>query len=549
MQSGSLRTFQLACVGGILLWLSFPPLGWWPLAWVAPIFWITIAALPSLPGRRPYWQLYAAGGIHWLLTLQWVRLPHWSAYFGWLALAGYLAVYLPLFVWLVRTAVHRWRIPVVVAAPVVWCGLELLRLYLLSGFSIALLAHTQVAVPQLIQLADIGGAYAVGFVMMLSSSIATRSIIHYWQDRRMPLSVVLVPAIICAVWLYGSYAMQGAKTQDRTRVARVGVIQGVVDTTFEDPHESRKAFEQYLQLSQRFVAEHGEVDLILWPESMFTYELPWITYETPLQPPPEWQGTEEEFTAHVSRLARHSREKARYVTSLLRSPILVGSAADHLVGSEDQRYNAALWFDADGRLLGQYHKMHPVMFGEYVPLGNIFPWLYHLTPMGSGLTPGRQPLSIDVGPLKGSTNICYENTVPHLVRRQLEELRRSGQQVDMMITLSNDGWFWGSSELDLHLACGIFRAVENRCPALVAANTGFSAWIDADGRLEAVGKRHATDTILATVAADSRRSLYGVLGDWPAAACLAFSLVLGLSEVWTGRAAAGKGPKMAENPA
>ena len=65
----------------------------------------------------------------------------------------------------------------------------------------------------------------------------------------------------------------------------------------------------------------------------------------------------------------------------------------------------------------------------------------------------------------------------------------------MLVNLTNDGWFWGSSELDMHLACGVFRAVECRMPLLIAANTGFSAWIDATAASCRPGKtprgRHA----------------------------------------------------------
>ena len=91
----------------------------------------------------------------------------------------------------------------------------------------------------------------------------------------------------------------------------------------------------------------------------------------------------------------------------------------------------------------------------------------------------------------------------------------------MLVNLTNDGWFWGSSELDMHLACGVFRAVECRKPFLIAANTGFSAWIDADGRIIEKGPRRSTATLLAEVRIDHRKSWYLYYGDWPAGICLA----------------------------
>jgi apolipoprotein N-acyltransferase len=95
----------------------------------------------------------------------------------------------------------------------------------------------------------------------------------------------------------------------------------------------------------------------------------------------------------------------------------------------------------------------------------------------------------------------------------------------VLVNLTNDGWFWGSSELDMHLACGVFRAVECRLPFLIAANTGLSAWIDGDGRIVDRGPRHSADTLLAEVRLDSRQSWYLDHGDWPAGVCLAACLV------------------------
>ncbi len=81
----------------------------------------------------------------------------------------------------------------------------------------------------------------------------------------------------------------------------------------------------------------------------------------------------------------------------------------------------------------------------------------------------------------------------------------------------------------MHLICGVFRAVESRKPLLIAANTGFSAWIDGDGRILEQGPRRATGTILAHVAPDGRRSLYLRYGDWFAGACLASCGMLALA--------------------
>ena len=154
-------------LGGVLLWAAFPPLNLPWLAWLAPLPWLWLARLPALPGRRPY-LVALAGRLRALgLMLQGIRLAHPALYGGWIALSAYLGVYLPVFVGLTRVAVHRLKLSLVVAAPVVWVGLELLRGHLVTGFSNGLLAHTQAEIPLLIQIADLAGGYTLSFVMML----------------------------------------------------------------------------------------------------------------------------------------------------------------------------------------------------------------------------------------------------------------------------------------------------------------------------------------------------------------------------------------------
>jgi apolipoprotein N-acyltransferase len=210
----------------------------------------------------------------------------------------------------------------------------------------------------------------------------------------------------------------------------------------------------------------------------------------------------------------------------LGTPLLLGVSTDE-VGSDGQRsFNSAAMLSREGTLLGRYDKIHRVLFGEYVPWADKYPWLQRLTPVPSTIAAGERPAAFSVAGLRIAPNICYETVLPHVIRRQVSELAEQGQEPDVLVNLTNDGWFWGSSELDMHLACGVFRAVECRKPLLIAANTGFSAWIDSDGRILQQGPRRRTHTILAAVAAENRRSWYLAYGDWLAGVCLAACLML-----------------------
>jgi apolipoprotein N-acyltransferase len=141
------------------------------------------------------------------------------------------------------------------------------------------------------------------------------------------------------------------------------------------------------------------------------------------------------------------------------------------------------------------------------------------------------------GSLRISPSICYEDVLPQVIRGQIRFLADEGREPHVLVNLTNDGWFWGSSELDMHLVCAVFRAVEFRKPVLVAANTGLSAWIDGDGRILARGPRREKTIILAEVGPDPRCSWYLRIGDWPAGCCLGACVVLAGVGWWARRVA------------
>jgi apolipoprotein N-acyltransferase len=191
-----------------------------------------------------------------------------------------------------------------------------------------------------------------------------------------------------------------------------------------------------------------------------------------------------------------------------------------------------VFVDRRGRLLKRYDKTHLVLFGEYVPFADLMPWIQPLTPIPVSLNAGQGPVAFELDGVRIAPNICYETVLPHVIRRQVNRLAAEGAEPDVLVNVTNDGWFWGSSELDMHLICGVFRAVECRKPLLIAANTGFSAHIDGDGRIRCQGPRRAADTLLAEVRLDSRRSLYLRWGDWLAGLCLLGCTVAAVAGLW-----------------
>jgi apolipoprotein N-acyltransferase len=521
-------TLALALLGNLLLWAALPPLSLALVAWLAPVPWVMLIQGRTLTGKRPYAALWLAAFVFWLAVLYWVTLPHWATTFGWLAVSCYLAFYFVAFVGLARVAVHALGVTPILAAPVVWTGLELARAHFLGGFAMASLSHTQYRWPAVIQISDLFGGYGVSFVIVLVGACLAR-MLRRADGPRAWWPVVPLAIVPAAAFAYGHWRTGEQTTEPGPKVA---LIQGSIDVDMKyDPTQAQRIFDEYYNLSLRAVDKDRDLDLIVWPETMFRD--PWYTFDKDFRPPSDVRWTPEEAEAR-------SRLGIEATVSRLRVPCLLGVDTVHYKPGRIDYFNTALLVDREGHVEGRYDKCHLVPFGEYVPLAETFPWLYKLTPLPGSSNAGTGPRAFQVGQACAATNICYENTLPHFIRDQLLQLRAGGHDPDILINLTNDGWFWGSSELDLHLACAVFRAVECRKPFLIAANTGFSAWIDSNGRIVAEGPRRATDVIVATPRIDHRASWYLEHGDLLAALCLlatgAVALV-GLRQRRFGRAA------------
>jgi apolipoprotein N-acyltransferase len=202
--------------------------------------------------------------------------------------------------------------------------------------------------------------------------------------------------------------------------------------------------------------------------------------------------------------------------------------------------------------------MHRVIFGEYIPLRETIPWLRKLTPFSDnfGIAKGEKAVLFQLDEYRFAPVICYEDTVPHLVRGIVKSAKASGQPVDCLVNLTNDGWFHGSSELDQHLITAQFRAVECRTPVVRAVNTGISAFIDGDGvvleprvffdgdgqgrdslRDPDTGKYHKqlNAALVHDIPLDQRQSLYVQTGDWFAASCGLGAVVFLVGGLWPNR--------------
>src|SRR5262249_8958690 len=136
--------------------------GW--LGWLALVPLLCLVRSEAGP-RRIYLAAWAGGLVFFFFVLQWMRVADPRMYYTWAMLAVWCSLFVPLGIFLIRRLDRRPRLPLIITVPVVWTGLEFIRAYLLTGFAWYFLGHTQHDFLPVIQVADLGGAYAVTFVV------------------------------------------------------------------------------------------------------------------------------------------------------------------------------------------------------------------------------------------------------------------------------------------------------------------------------------------------------------------------------------------------
>ncbi|HYL46066.1 MAG TPA: apolipoprotein N-acyltransferase, partial [Candidatus Limnocylindrales bacterium] len=182
--------------------------------------------------------------------------------------------------------------------------------------------------------------------------------------------------------------------------------------------------------------------------------------------------------------------------------------------------NSAVLLNSLGQRTYTYNKIHLVPFGEYVPLRKWITFAGRLTADISDFTPGSV---YAVGNLSGSrfgTFICYEAIFPAEVRR----FSAGGAQ--LLITISNDGWFGRSAAPAQHLMMARVRAVESHRWMLRDTNNGYTVSVDPYGRIVAELPTDIRGQLDAPYDERSDLTLYVRFGDWFSWLCVLATIAL-----------------------
>jgi apolipoprotein N-acyltransferase len=500
----------LVGLSSLLQVLIFPLPGLYVLSWVAfaPLIVALLRARPAgaleidgainLQAAKPgqaFLLAYVSGIIWYAGTCYWIynTMHEYGGLSVPLALLAlflfclYLGLYHGLFGLLLSLAVDSGRDNrrALVAAPFLWVAVELARTRV-TGFPWNLLGTAQVDNISLSRITTWTGVYGVSFeIMLVNVAVAAAFLVPRKKRRTLLIASVAAAAVLQA----GRLVEAPALPADHAALL-------VQENIPAQANWTRDAFERTLReltdLSAKTVAAdssppdstHGKVDFIVWPES-----------------PAPFFASDPLFRNPLSEMARATHTWV--VTGAIGStPAMQGGK------SASQIFNSAALLSPTGDWTARYDKVHLVPFGEYLPFPQLFSFAGGLTKEVGEFQSGASRAPLDAGSTRLGVFICYESVFPGEVR----EFSNQGAQV--LVNLSNDGWYGDSGAYAQHLNQTRMRAIENDRWILSATNTGVTASIDPYGRIVARLPRKERSALVAPYALISVTTFYTRHGDW-----------------------------------
>ena len=521
----------MACMSGFLQVLSFPIAGPMPLwrtgfCWIAllPLLWVLLGNSRT---EKPLTLLQAAAlgygcGFVWYMgNCYWIYQTMYL--YGGLAkpvAAGilvlfslYLGLYHALFGVLVGASRLRFgRQKALLLVPFAWVAVELARARI-TGLPWDLLGIAQVGNPLLTRLAPFTGAYGLSFVIAAVNALfLVRIRIRERRYTRVLLTVAGV--VIIVLYVLGLRLIPTPAATPTTAAATLVQENIEVGAANTGPQPTTQ---QYLDAFSSLSRNPPPYYLLGIPELPGTKSVYLIRRRSPAalpvptnlivwpESPAPFQDLDPQFLSSMESLARETK-----------APIIVGNTGfepNHETKSGYTPYNRASFLTADGAYVGHYDKMHLVPFGEYVPFKQLFFFAKDLLNEVGTFAPGARRTVFSTGGHIYGVFICYESIFGDEVRQYADH------GADVLINISNDGWYGDTSAPWQHLNMVRMRAIENHRWILRATNTGVTAAIDPFGRVTAAAPRHIRTSIHVRFGYEHDLTFYSRHGDLFAYLC------------------------------
>lgn len=460
----------------------------------------------GLTNYHLYYSLYDFGRIN-LTTSLWLSLM----------LVFLLSLFLACFVTL-AVVIARGGIPLWVSLPFAWVSCDFFRNYFVfGGYPGSGLAYTQRSFLILLQVLDITGIYGITFLLVLTNGLIGEG----WNWMRKASKAPLIPGALVFIILgtslsYGLLRMKQVSHEMKGfPKIKIGLIQPDVPIRKKWTTELiYDVWDQGLEISRGLKDFHP--NLLVWPE-------------TP------------NIAAIRSGRGFEPKLSSLNIPLLLNVMTYEGELPSHWPPTESDRnkgfllFNSALLIEPGGKIVGEYRKNHLVPFGEYIPLAGWFKNLKSVVAgtnfsSGSNLAPlplidRERDLPLDLG-----VTICFEDMFPEIFRK----LTRRG--ADLLVNLTNDGWFGRSAVLYQHFDFSRYRAIENRRSLARATNTGMTGFFSPTGEVLAGAPPFQQAALIGEVPVGGPITFYTRWGDvFAILSALAFGLLFLKSLWWRAR--------------
>ncbi len=432
---------SLAILAGCILTFAFAPFSFYLLAVISPA--CLLILLKNLTPKRAFFRAWAYGLGFFGGSVYWVYISiHFYGNTSPL-LAGFITsvfiAFLAIFPGLTGYFFNRYfskndTYAYIFAFPAIWVIVEWIRSNIFTGFPWVLLGTSQVHSP-IAGFAPIAGVYAVSLLVLVTAGLCVDLLYH----RRLRNIF-----FIFLIWGLGFGLQFIAWTKPVGAPVQVSLIQGNIP---QDIHWSYESLIPTLKRYQQLTDQHWDSKIIIWPENAIPIPL---------------QNATNFIDFMTENAAKHQ------------ATIIAGIPVKH--ETDDTYYNAIITFGNDS---GFYLKHRLVPFGEYTPFVGLLKGVLDRfqIPM-SNMVPGVGiPKPLIAHGLKIAPFICYEIAFPEQV------LQRDGD-IDMLLTVSNDAWFGQSIALAQHLEMAQMRALEMGRPVLFVSNTGITAIIRPNGKIQ-----------------------------------------------------------------
>lgn len=361
------------------------------------------------------------------------------------------------------------------------------------------IGNTQGFNTKIIQISDLFGVHLLSFIVIFANLAIFKLHKKAFLNGPAPIKEVVTTILLIAfLFLYGIWKI-GIETKNISEANKIRV--GIVQPNF-DFFEKTEDNEQFVtEEHKRMSKEIGSADLIIWPETAIQKFLP-------------------------TKALMFQFDERKVVPEIPNTYFLIGGLSYNVIKNSSEteiiQHNSAFLTDWTGQIIGKYHKIKLLLFGEYLPFSSIFPSIKNLSPATGNFTPGTDLNILEVREkgIRIAPLICYEDIIPYFSRKFV------ANGANLLINLTNDAWFGKTLAPYQHLLVSIPRAVETRRYLIRSTNTGVSAIIDPVGNVIAETKIFERVTLEEEVALlNSEKTVYTKVGDIFPWLCLIFFLI------------------------